>query len=109
MAGRLPEAVLSRTKKGFPTPIRPWLRNQLFGQLSAVLTDGRLAARGLIQPEYVHTLLKAHCNGSSVATEGCWRLLNFELWNRIFLDREDRWSTLQDSGDFKAASCVGKP
>ena len=109
MAGRLPEAVLSRTKKGFPTPIRPWLRNQLFSQLSAVLTDGRLAARGLVQPEYVRTLLNAHRNGSSVATEGCWRLLNFELWNRIFLDREDHWSTLQESGDFKAASCVGKP
>jgi asparagine synthase (glutamine-hydrolysing) len=88
MAGRLPAEVLSRTKKGFPTPIRPWLRHQLSGKLRAALTDGRLAERNLIRADYVERLLSAHHSGSSAATEGCWRLLNFELWARIFLDRD---------------------
>ena len=88
MARRLPPAVLRRNKKGFPTPIRPWLRNQLFEKLNSVLTDGRMAERQLIEPSYVQHLLKAHRQGVCSATEGCWRLLNFELWCRIFLDRD---------------------
>jgi asparagine synthase (glutamine-hydrolysing) len=88
MAGRLPPGVLSRNKKGFPTPIRPWLRHQLFDQLSAVLTDGRLAERRLIRPNYVSELLLRHRGGDSYATEACWRLLSFELWCRLFLDHD---------------------
>jgi len=93
MAGRLPAEVLRRSKKGFPTPIRPWLQNRLFGKLQEVLTDGRLAERGIVRPEYVQRLLQAHRSGHSRATEKCWRLLNFELWNRVFLDREGNASS----------------
>jgi asparagine synthase (glutamine-hydrolysing) len=88
MMGRLPETVLRRNKKGFPTPIRPWLQNQLFDEVRRTLTDGRLAERQLVNPEYVLNLLGALREGSSQAAEGCWRLLNFELWSRIFLDRD---------------------
>ncbi len=95
MAGRLPAEVLRRNKKGFPTPIRPWLRNQLFEKLSAILTSGRMAERRLIKPAYVRSLLEAHRHGHSHATEGCWRLLNFELWNRIFLDGDHSWANPQ--------------
>jgi asparagine synthase (glutamine-hydrolysing) len=92
MAQELPPGVLRRTKKGFPTPIRPWLRNQLFDKLSVILTDGRMAERRLVCPDYVRNLLNAHRQGNSFATEGCWRLLNFELWSRIFLDRDAHFS-----------------
>jgi asparagine synthase (glutamine-hydrolysing) len=88
MVGRLPDSILYRSKKGFPTPIRPWLRHQLFDRLSAILTDGRMADRGIVRPETVHRLLDEHRQGSSSATEACWRLLNFELWNRTFMDGE---------------------
>src|SRR6266567_2408021 len=95
MARELPAGALRRNKKGFPTPVRPWLRNQLFDRLSAILTDGRMAERQLIRPDYVRYLLSAHRQGNSFATEGCWRLLNFELWNRIFLDRDTSLSCPQ--------------
>lgn len=100
MATRLPTEILRGNKRGFPTPIRPWLRNQLFIRLSAILTDGRMAERGLIRHEYVETMLKAHRAGFSEATERCWRLLNFELWNRIFLDGDRR------ALDFENSDCV---
>jgi asparagine synthase (glutamine-hydrolysing) len=86
MADRLPQEVLRRTKKGFPTPIRPWLRNQLFSRLSAVLDDGRMAEREIVRPKMVRRLLEEHRHGSSAATERVWRLLTFEIWCRIFLD-----------------------
>jgi asparagine synthase (glutamine-hydrolysing) len=88
MIGLLPNEVIYRNKKGFPTPIRPWLRTILFDRVSKILTDARLRDRGLFRAEYVEKLLKEHRRGSSPATEGVWRLLNFELWCRIFLDGE---------------------
>jgi len=88
MAGRLPAEVLNRTKMGFPTPLKPWLRYQLFDRVAAVLTDGRLAERRLLDSTYVRDLLDAHRCGRSDATDAIWRLLNFELWNRVFLDRD---------------------
>ena len=88
MMDKLPAAVLRRNKKGFPTPVRPWLRSQLFERLHRTLTDGRLAERQIVNPAYVLNLLAALRGGSSQAVEGCWRLLNFELWSRIFLDRD---------------------
>src|SRR5215469_5829646 len=88
MKDRLPATVLRRNKKGFPTPIRPWLRNQLFERVHRTLTDGRLAERQIVNPPCVLNLLAALRGGSSQAAEGCWRLLSFELWSRIFLDRD---------------------
>jgi len=99
MARDLPPEVLRRDKKGFPTPIRPWLRNQLFEKLETILTDGRLAERRLVKPSYVEYLLNAHRQGSSSATEGCWRLLNFELWCRIFLDRDESICSSKSHGE----------
>jgi len=90
MAQELPAEVLHRRKMGFPTPIKPWLRHQLFDRVTAVLTDGRLAGRGLLNPEFVQNLLEAHRRGRTDATEAIWRLLNFELWTRLFFDRDPK-------------------
>lgn len=108
MADRLPPEVLRRTKKGFPTPIRPWLQNQLAGKLSSVLTDGRASNRGLINPEYVRQLLEAHRQGYSYATEGCWRLLNLEIWSRIFLDGDHTQLRLGTSSDERSYALASK-
>jgi asparagine synthase (glutamine-hydrolysing) len=88
MEGRLPDEILNRRKMGFPTPVKPWIRYRLFDRIAALLDDGRLAARGLLRPEFIRDLLDAHRRGRVDATEALWRLLNFELWNRIFLDRD---------------------
>lgn len=88
MEDRLPSEIMNRTKKGFPTPVQPWLRGPLFEKVSATLTDGRLAERRLVRPSFVNSLLDQHRRGNARATDGCWRLLNFELWNRIFIDRD---------------------
>ncbi len=101
MKHRLPPEVLRRSKKGFPTPIARWLRHQLFDSVAPILTDGRMAERGIISSRYVRDLLEGHRAGRIDATDRIWRLLNFELWNRIFLDRD--WSG-SESSPFAAAA-----
>ena len=88
MEDRLPAEVLHRVKLGFPTPVKPWLRYQLFDRVVKILTDGRLAARRILNEHYVRDLLEAHKIGRLDATDAIWRLLNFELWNRVFFDRD---------------------
>jgi asparagine synthase (glutamine-hydrolysing) len=88
MQGRLPEEVLNRRKMGFPTPVKPWLRYQLFDRVAKILTDGRLEERGLLNAGYVRGLLEAHRRGRADATDAIWRLLNFELWCRVAFDRD---------------------
>jgi asparagine synthase (glutamine-hydrolysing) len=88
MKDLLPVEVLNRSKMGFPTPVKPWLRHQLFDRVATILTDGRLAERGILNEKYVRDLLESHRTGRVDATDQVWRLLNFELWNRVFLDQD---------------------
>jgi asparagine synthase (glutamine-hydrolysing) len=88
MAGRLPGEILHRRKMGFPTPIKPWLRERLADRVTQLLTDGRLESRRLLDPRFVRDLLDAHRRGRMDATDAVWRLVNFELWNRIHFDRD---------------------
>lgn len=106
MQSRLPAEIINRTKKGFPTPVKPWLRGPLFEKLTEILTDGRFAERRLVRSSFVNSLLDAHRRGSSHATDGCWRLLNFELWSRIFLDRDPAALTTDTASRERATLCA---
>ncbi len=106
MEDRLPVEILRRTKKGFPTPVQPWLRGPLFERLSAVLTDGRLAERQIVRTGFVNSLLEMHRRNNARATDGCWRLLNFELWNRVFIDRDPAALTGEAPHYERAALCA---
>jgi asparagine synthase (glutamine-hydrolysing) len=97
MKSLLPAEVIHRPKMGFPTPVKPWLRHQLFDRVSEILTDGRMADRGILNPGYVRDLLEAHRTGRLDATDAIWRLLNFELWNRIFIDKDPAYSNRFDA------------
>jgi asparagine synthase (glutamine-hydrolysing) len=96
MEKRLPREILYRRKMGFPTPVKPWLRTRLFDRIETLLTDGRLAARKLLNDTYVRGLLAAHRSGRADATDALWRLANFELWNRIFFDRDSKVAPRSD-------------
>jgi len=108
MENILPAEVLQRTKMGFPTPVKPWLRNQLFEKVASILSDGRLADRGIVNGAYVRNLLDAHRARRMDGTEPLWRLLNFELWNRIFFDKDPAVIARQPSSNADLAA-VGQP
>lgn len=92
MEKRLPHDIVYRKKMGFPTPVKPWLKHRLFERIAAVLTDGRTAERRLLNPAFVRDLLDSHRTGRIDATDAIWRLWNFELWNRVFFDRDAKYS-----------------
>ena len=88
MNGRLPEQILHRRKMGFPVPVGTWLRGEYTGLLDEFVLGPRPAARGMFRREVVEGLVGAHRAGHPGHDERLWALVNFEIWQRIFLDGE---------------------
>ncbi len=86
--GILPPSILTRAKQGFAIPLDRWFRNDLKGYASEALLAPRSLARGYFREEAVRRILQDHGNGLADHGPRIWALLVFELWHRIFVDRE---------------------
>jgi len=91
LAGRLPEAILSRRKQGFGVPLAQWLRGPLRPVLEATLHPDRLRRVGLLAPDAVGRLIAEHVSGHADHRKALWQLLVFELWREAYLPNS-RWS-----------------
>ena len=88
MKGLLPDSILNRSKMGFPTPLRRWFQSEFRPMLDEFVVGERALARGLFQPDFLRRLVQEHTAGSVDHTERLWTLVNFEMWQRQFLDGE---------------------
>jgi len=91
LAGRLPEAILTRRKQGFGLPIGRWLRGPLRPLLEDTLHPDRLRRVGLFTPDAVGRLVREHVTGEQNHQRSLWTLLAFELWREAYLPR-DSWT-----------------
>jgi asparagine synthase (glutamine-hydrolysing) len=82
----LPASIVNRRKLGFPTPWSGWLAGKQLDQLERTLTGPRSADRGFFQTQAIKKLFAEHRAGVRDNTDRIWRLLNLELWQRIFID-----------------------
>ncbi len=84
-SGRIPDAIMSRKKVGFPVPIAQWLRTDLKAYVQDNLLSAAALNRGYFQKEAVVRLLNECFAGRPVTTE-VFSLLALELWHQKFLD-----------------------
>ena len=87
MKGVLPEAILSRPKMGFPVPIGKWFRGPYRSIINEYVLSGRALSRGIFQEVMVRSLVNRHDAGED-HSERLWTLVNFEMWQRQFIDGE---------------------
>jgi asparagine synthase (glutamine-hydrolysing) len=87
-ADMLPAATLRKPKHGFAVPTDPWFRGPLRQWTAEILFDERTTRRGLFNPAAVRRVYDDHISGRQVADGLLWLLLNLELWQRVYLDRE---------------------
>jgi asparagine synthase (glutamine-hydrolysing) len=96
----LPREIVYRTKMGFPTPLRQWLRDPraegIFDLLSA--RDGLLAS--CLDLREVQAVVERQKSGHYDSTDRIWRLLNLQIWGDMFITgkRERRWDGLMMPG-----------
>ncbi len=82
--GVVPDFVLSRSKRGFGTPIGSWLRNELRPMVEDLLDERRLDRGGLFDARLVKNIVVAHNSGREDFTEAIVALLTFEIWRERF-------------------------
>ncbi|MFY9569782.1 MAG: asparagine synthase-related protein, partial [Blastocatellia bacterium] len=99
MRGVLPKQIITRKKMGFPVPIGRWLRGQFSHIVDDYVLSERASVRGIFNTEFVGQLVARHRAGED-HSERLWALINFEIWQRRFLDREPA------SSDVKTLSCA---
>jgi asparagine synthase (glutamine-hydrolysing) len=82
----LPASIIHRRKMGFPTPLRGWLVGPRLEDIERLLLGPRSLARGLFKPEGLRRLFAEHRAHVVDHGDRLWRLLNLELWHRVFID-----------------------
>ena len=87
MKGILPDEILTRKKMGFPVPIGSWFRNEFRGVVDEFVTSERALSRGIFEPNFVREIVARH-NAGENHDERIWFLLNFEIWQRQFIEGE---------------------
>jgi asparagine synthase (glutamine-hydrolysing) len=76
----VPAEVLSAPKQGFSIPAADWLRGDLQPLAREALSDGKLAAGGLLDPGAARRLLDAHVAQRTDNSRQLWGLLMLTLW-----------------------------
>jgi len=87
MKGVLPEAILSRPKMGFPVPIGKWFRGPYRSIINEYVLSERALSRGIFERDFVRAVVNRHDAGED-HSERLWALVNFEMWQRQFIDGE---------------------
>jgi asparagine synthase (glutamine-hydrolysing) len=99
LADVLPDIVRTRRKKiGFTTPEFRWYRRQR-AALQSLLRSPRFSARPYWQAAAVAEGFRAACAGESAESMFFWRVINAEIWLRIFFDDK---ATRIDDGSYEA-------
>jgi asparagine synthase (glutamine-hydrolysing) len=87
MKGVLPETILKRGKMGFPVPVGKWFRGEFRHILDEYVLGERATSRRIFEPDFVRRLTSRHLAGED-HSERLWALVNFEMWQRRFVDGE---------------------
>ncbi len=88
MRNIVPARILSRPKMGFPVPMGSWLRGAFSGVVDEYILSERALNRGIFNRDFVRTLVKRHQQLGEDHSERLWALINFEIWQRQFIDAD---------------------
>jgi asparagine synthase (glutamine-hydrolysing) len=91
MRGILPEEVRERVGKlGFPTPMDDWIREpEMSKYIQGIFSSDRFRGRGYHDTAEVDRVFKAHIDQKANAGMAIWKMLNLELWSRIFIEEDE--------------------
>ena len=84
---RLPPEILDRPKMGFAVPLGSWLRGPFRNMVDEYILSERSLRRGIFNAKALKHLVAEHDAGED-HTARMFRLMNLEIWHRIFIDGE---------------------
>jgi len=88
----LPKKILEKPKEGFGVPLESWFYDEKgVGRFMDLLGEKKTRERGYLNSKYLDNMYdKFHKRSLEMESfEGLiWPIINFELWNKIFIDRD---------------------
>ena len=94
----LPKSIVYRQKMGFPTPWEYWLAGPQLDDLERVLLEPRSLERGFFRAEPLKRIFAEHRSKFRDHGNRIWRLINFEIWQRVAIDGEAPDTVAQQLG-----------
>ena len=85
MARRLPEAILTRKKRGFTNPMDQWLRRELKTLVEERLLAGDSPLEAWLEPRGLRALFEEHARGEKDRRRPLFLLLTLDAWARAFV------------------------
>ena len=85
MKGILPKEILERPKMGFPVPLGDWLRGKFRQCVDEYVLSERALARGIFETKFLREIVTSH-NAGENHDEKIFFLINFEIWQRRFIE-----------------------
>lgn len=80
----LPHDIIYRKKQGFAAPVNEWLRTKWYGYACENILNSEFAKLGIIDKQYMKTLLSKHKSGKVNAGFMIYTMLNLNLWYKKF-------------------------
>jgi len=84
----IPDKIIKRQKQGFSAPDESWYRGENAEYVRELLLNGACASSGIINKQYIERIVKEHVNRRINHRLLIWSFMNFEMWCRIFLNKE---------------------
>jgi len=102
MRGLLPALVLRRrTKTGFTTPEMRWLERER-ASMTGILRSPSFLTRPYWDGAAIADAFEAACEGRMEQSLFFWRVLNTELWLRVFIDRSPATASVRPGRDWES-------
>ncbi len=91
MQGILPEPVrMRRSKLGFSTPMDKWFREEKMIKITrGILNSKTFRTGGYYHLPDLNKFFGKHIEGKVNMGQTLWKLLNLEIWHRIFIEKEN--------------------
>ena len=80
MAGKLPQDIIGRGKKGFGIPVAKWFRTDLRDLIADVFSENRIRQQGIFNERTITQLWHEHQTGRKDNRKQLWTLFMFQLW-----------------------------
>ncbi|MBO5981493.1 MAG: hypothetical protein J6Q24_03490, partial [Clostridia bacterium] len=87
-----------RPKKGYPVPVRVWLKDELFDWAKDILLNN--PAPHLIDEQYIISLLEKHASGKGDYYRQIWAVIAFMTWYRLYVTQADKTREKIICGEF---------
>ena len=86
MRNKLPDAIIDRQKRGFPTPIRKWLVEDSKEGILEIFNSDKFKNNPFFDQKNVINTYENYCNGEMKYEQDIWKVLAVNIWYDTFFN-----------------------